>query len=561
MNQIALILKSLGPARLAWIAAVLLGLIVFFVFIITRLTTPGLTLLYSGLDPAEAGQIAQRLETDNIPYEIRGDGTQIYAPEDQVAKLRLTIASAGLPSGGSIGYEIFDRADALGSTDFVQQISQLRALEGELARSIRSLRQVKAARVHLVLPKRELFARESADPTASVLVTLQGSLDKGQISAIQHLVAAAVPNLKIGNVSIIDSQGTLLARGEGKNDASLGSEAAEDMRRTLEEQKAREIEDVIGRSVGPGKVRAQVTAELDFSRITTSTENYDPNGQVVRSTQTVDDNGSSQERNNDNSVTVANNVPNPPAQATGGQNATQSQNARNEETVNYEISKSVRTEIQEGGTIKRITAAVLIDGIYESAADGTKTYKPRTAEEIEQYAKIVRSIVGFDEKRGDTVEIVNLRFAEPESLPAEGIDLFGFSRADLLRLGQMAILGIVAILTLLLVVRPLIGKLLTVAPPSEAETLLALQNSVTNSQLALSAPPATVAPPPPVPVPEGPRALTSAETAAQEIESMIDLNQVEGRVRASSLKKIGDLVANHPEVAVNIMRQWMHQES
>src|SRR5690606_35839181 len=150
-------LRNLGPTKLVALAAVAFALIAFFAFIVTRLASPGMTLLYSGLDPSDSGQIVQRMDTQGIPYELRGDGAQIYVPADQVAKLRLSLASEGIPAGGSIGYELFDRADALGTTNFVQQINQIRALEGELARTIRSIRQVRAARVHLVMPKRELF--------------------------------------------------------------------------------------------------------------------------------------------------------------------------------------------------------------------------------------------------------------------------------------------------------------------------------------------------------------------------------------------------------------------
>lgn len=563
MNQFATILKTFGPARLAWIATIILGLIVFFVFIITQLTNPGMSLLYGGLDPAEATQIAQKLEGDQVPYEIRGDGTQIYVPEDQVSKLRLFIAGEGLPSGGTIGYEIFDRTDTLGSTDFVQQISQLRALEGELSRSIKSLRQIKAARVHLVIPKRELFSKDRQEPSASVLVTLKGSLEKSQISAIQHLVGAAVPGLKIGNISIIDQWGNLLARGDGASDGSASGEAAEDMRRSLEAQKAAEIEDVLSRSLGQGKVRAKVTAELDFSRSTTNTEEYNPEGQVVRSSQTVDDSENNQERNSNNAVTVGNNLPNAQQQGGNGQDTSQSQTSRSEETINYEISKSTRTLIQEGGVVKKISAAIMVDGTYETGSDGTKTFKPRTQEELDQYTKIVRSIIGYDEKRGDIVEIVNLPFAEPQDAASDNGLFLGFSQPDLVRFGQMAILGIIAILALLLVVRPLVSKLLTAVPIAENNTLALESAGLGGITPAIAGPQGGTlpgAPPPGLTNAEMARAITSAESTAQEIDNMIDLNQVEGRVRASSIKKIGDLVAQHPEVAVNIMRSWMYQD-
>src|SRR5690606_30187616 len=217
---------------------------------------------------------------------------QIYVPADQVAKLRLSLASEGIPAGGSIGYELFDRADALGTTNFVQQINQIRALEGELARTIRSIRQVRAARVHLVMPKRELFSNDRAEPTASVVLTIGGGLDKGQVSAIQHLIASAVPGMKASNVSVIDSSGELLAR--GAEDGELDVANSEDMRRSYEARMSQAIEQLLAQTLGAGKVRAEVTADLDFNQVTTNKEDFNPDGQVVRSTQTVEETGNSQ---------------------------------------------------------------------------------------------------------------------------------------------------------------------------------------------------------------------------------------------------------------------------
>lgn len=169
-------LRNLGPTRLVALGAVAFALIAFFTFIVTRLASPGMTLLYSGLDPADSGQIVQRMDTQGIPYELRGDGSQIYVPADQVAKLRLSLASEGIPSGGSIGYEIFDQKEGFGTTSFVQNINHLRALEGELARTIGTLNTVSSARVHLVLPQRELFSRTETHATASVFLRLRNSL-------------------------------------------------------------------------------------------------------------------------------------------------------------------------------------------------------------------------------------------------------------------------------------------------------------------------------------------------------------------------------------------------
>jgi len=551
-------LRNLGPMKLAALGAVALGLIAFFVFLAARLTSPGMSLLYSGLDAADSEQIVQRLETQQIPYELRGSGDQIYVPEDQVARLRLAMAGEGIPTGGSVGYEIFDRADALGTTNFVQQINQLRALEGELSRTIRSLRQVKAARVHLVLPKRELFSRDRNDPTASVVLVLQGSLDKEQVQSIQHLVASAVPGMKSTNVSVIDNRGNLLAKGQEAGE-EFDSSNSEEMRQGYEARMAQSIEELLAQTLGAGKVRAEVTADIDFNRVTTNTENFDPNGQVVRSTQTVEDKGNTQEKSGSNSVSVANNVPNPPSQGNNNGDTSNSQNERNEETVNYEISKRSETQVKTNGTVKRISAAVLVDGAFTPGANGAQAYAPRSQEELDKIATLVKSAIGYDEKRGDVVQVVNMPFAQNQETISDGTIFMGLDKQDLMRIVELVVLAAVAVLVLLLVVRPLLNRLLAMPgsvqaeqgllPGLSAEAAAALPPGAA-AALALSGPSESMQ-----------QGLMAAENIANEIDQMIDINQVEGRVRASSLKKISELVEQHPEQAVNIMRQWIYQDA
>ncbi len=545
MNPLLQTLRSLGPVRLAALAGVALALIAFFVFVTTRLSSPDMSLLYAELAANDSSQIIERLESMGVPYELKADGSQIRVPADQVARLRLSMASEGLPTGGSIGYEIFDRQDALGTTNFVQQVNHLRALEGELARTIGSISQVKSARVHLVIPQRELFTREKPEPSASIILVQRGGLDHAQVVAIQHLVAAAVPGLKPSAVSVVDEQGTLLARG---SDEDGNSGTAEEMRAAYESRMRGALEELLQRSLGYGKVRAEVTAEMNFDRVTTNSETFDPDGQVVRSTQTVEEQADASEGGAD-AVTVANNVPDP--SLPGGNSQNRNTSARTEETVNYEITKTIETHVREAGTVKRLSVAVLVDGMYTSAADGTVAYQPRSAEELDQIAKLVRSAVGFDETRGDTVEVVNMPFVDntTETIDSNALP-FGLEKNDLIRVGEMLVLGIVAILVMLLVVRPIIGRLLDVSAAS------AKSPGLLSDQSAMA--PALAGPaggqgelPAPSDVPD-----TNAE-----IEKMIDMNQVEGRVRESSLRKIGELVDRHPEQAVNIMRSWMYQET
>ena len=567
MNALLATLRSLGPARLAAIAGVGAAMIGFFIFITVRISAPTYSLLYSDLELRDSGQIVQKLDALNVPYQLHGDGAQILVPADQVARLRMVMAESGLPRGGSIGYELFDKSDVLGTSSFVQNINHVRALEGELARTISSIGSVQSARVHLVLPRREMFSREKQDPSASIVLKLRGAerLGKGQVAAIQHLVATAVPGLRPNRISIVDGDGNLLARGTDDGDPQASGIDEDERRAGYETRTARAIEEMLERSVGFGKVRAEVHAEMDFDRVTTSSESYDPDGQVVRSTQSVTESSDNTDAA-DQSVTVANNLPD--AQAAKGNGGARSRNARNEETTNYEITKTVRNQVREGGVVRRLSVAVLVDGTYAPGADGARAYQPRSPDEIQLLTTLVRSAIGFDAKRGDTVEVVNMRFIAPDdAAPESAGGLLGLSKADLFRIGETLTLLLVALLVILLVVRPMMRRMIPVAagpagalagPGGDVKLIADQSGGGGGTQAALPPPPGGKADA------EGGAggALvpgSQATASLEAIEQMIDINQVEGRVRASSIKKIGEIVDKHPEEAVAIIRSWMYQ--
>jgi flagellar M-ring protein FliF len=540
VDGLAQTLRGLGVMRLIVLAVVGAAMIAFFAFLTTRLTTPPLALLYSDLELRDSGQIVQKLDSMGIVYQIKGDGSQILVPSDQVARLRMVMAETGLPHAGSIGYEIFDKTDALGTSSLVQDINHVRALEGELARTISSLTPVHSARVHIVLPRREMFSRERQEPSASIVIKMRGAdrLSHQQVAAVQHLVAAAIPGLKPGRVSIVDSDGTLLASGDSDTSAaSATSSNAEEMRVNYETRLARNVEELIERSVGPGKARADVHADMDFDKITTNSESYDPDGQVVRSTQEVNDSSENNDAG-DQPVTVTTNLPN--AQATPGTAGGKSKTAHEEKTTNYDITKTVRNQVREAGVVRRLSVAVLVDGNYTAAADGTRSYEPRSADELKQLTALVHSAIGFDEKRGDTVDVVNLRFAAPpEVAPPPVTTVFGFERAELLHVGEMLVVALVAVLFILLVVRPLLMRMVE-------------SGGDQGGQLTREAPAGTTA----LPAPGGGSSLVPA-AAGGNGDHMIDLGQVEGRVAASSIRKIGEIVEKHPDEAVSIVRSWM----
>ena len=554
MNGLLQTLRGLGPVRLAMIGGVTVAMIAFFAFITTRIAQPGMALLYSDLELHDSGQIVQKLDAMGVPYQIKGDGTQLLVPADQVAKLRMTMAEAGLPHGGSIGYEIFDKSDALGTSSLVQNINQLRALEGELARTISSINSVQSARVHLVLPRREMFSREMQEPSAAIVIKMRGAerLAKSQVAAIQYLVASAVPSLKPTRVSIIDGDGNLLARGDGDTSEAALASSAEEQRVNYETRLSHNVEDLLERTVGPGKARVDVHADMDFDRITTNSKSFDPDQQVARSTQTVNDSSDSSD-SSDQPVTVQTNLPNAPTAAAG--NGSRSKTARTEETTNYEIGETTRSQVRDTGVVRRLSVAVLVDGVYTVAADGTRTYKPRSPEELKQLTALVRTAVGYDEKRGDTVDLVNMQFAGGDEVaPPPPANILGFERADIVKMGEMLVIAVVAVLFILLVIRPLLMRVLeNSAAAAEGAHLLPGQVGGAGTP-ALPAPaglsPALAA------------AAGGAIAAAGEdgsSDKMIDIGQVEGRVAASSIRKVGEIVEKHPEEAVAIVRSWMYQ--
>lgn len=563
--------------RLLALGGVTIALIAFFAVIMMRVSSPTMSLLYSDLSVSDSAEIIAKLDGLNIPYELKGDGTTILVPKDEALRLRMSMAQAGLPSGGSVGYEIFDNTSALGTTSFVQNMNHLRALEGELARTIRALDSVQAARVHLVMPERELFTRERQDPTASIVIKSRGGLARSQAKGIQFLVASAVEGLIPSNVSIIDETGVMIAGGiEG--DAG-GSASLDERQREYENRLRRQVADIVTSVVGSNRARIQVAAEMDFNRITRNSETFDPEGQVVRSTQTVEESSSATERDPEAGVTVGNNLPDAIGQGGGENNATNSESAaRVEETVNYEISRTTTTEVVEAGRIKRLSVAVLVDGLYETAEDGTQTYTARTQEELELIGRLVRSAIGFDETRGDKVEVVNLQLNANaiDPLSAEDAEQ-GFvdglmANLDPMRLAELGALLIVTILAIFLVARPLIARLTTPGVQEAGPAAIAggapagtpqlpspdmkaiLEQAVADGQEVIRGPdgePIALA----NPTPEQQAALALED----ETSAMIDIAQIEGQVRESSIRKIGELVQNHPEESLSILRGWLHE--
>ncbi len=546
MNSVTEFVKALGPARLAAMGAVAAGLVGFFIFLMLRFSQPQLGVLYTDLTFDDSLQVVKKLEGMNIPHEIRQDGSIILAPKLQVLRLRMELAESGLPAGGSVGYEIFDKADTLGATSFVQNINRVRAIEGELVRTIRSLQKISMARVHLVLPKRKLFARDAREPSASIVIKTRGKLEAGQIKAIQHLTASAVDGLKPSRVSIVDETGRLLATGRGDETQAGGGELDE-RNRSVEQRIRNEVEDIVASIVGDGRVRVRVSAEMDYSKITETTDIYDPDGQVVRSTQSREETSNATMPTGNDSVSVGNELPaaNGPA---GGDGSQQENTNKNEEVVNYEISRTTKTEVAEGGRIKRLSVAVLVDGIYQKNASGAVTYSPRPKAQIDQITALVRTAIGFDKDRGDQVQVVNLRFAEIQAPALADIGPQGWldtmkslSKTDYFTIAELTVIGIMSLLVLMLVVRPLVRRILTPEAP-------------TPNMKALTADDAQV---PRLTGPDG-EDLALPNLRNETLEALDSVRAV-GEVQAKAVEDVGETVKHNPEEAVSIVRDWIQK--
>ena len=486
----------------------------------------------------DSSGIIKDLERQGIPYEIRNEGSIIMVPKDKVTRLRMKLAEGGLPKGGGVGYEIFDKSDALGTTSFVQNINHLRALEGELARTIRGIDRIQAARVHLVLPERPLFSRETPEPSASIVVRVRGTLEPQQIRAIRHLVASSVNGLKPQRVSIVDEAGTA-ARRRRRHRRRPGG------RRRAPRRASRSGCASRSRTSSP-RWSAPAAPASSSRPISTTTRSPRPRTSSIPRAgccaRARPGRNPPPTAPTDGQVTVNNELPGNQS----GNNAQQSrdQSKKTEETNNYEISRTTKTEVTEAGRVNRISVAVLVDGSYSKNEKGELVYKERSKEELDRIAALVRSAIGFDQKRGDQVEVVNLKFAEapavaPIAEPTGFLGMLQFTKDDVMYVIELGVMMLLGLVVLFMVVRPLVKKVLA------SEEMAALTNAVT--------------------APAGGRRAAAAAPAGQALlpgnatAHLIDVAQVQGQVHAQSVHRVGELAERNPNETVAIVRQWLSE--
>ncbi len=534
MELFTAVIAKFGIGRIAAILGIGAGLAAVFVALSMGLAEPK-ALLYSNLDLKEAGSITQALDQAGVKYEIKGDGSTIMVPRDRVASTRLMLSGKGLPTAGSVGYEIFDSSNALGQTDFVQQLNRQRALEGELARTIRGLDGITAARVHLVLPKRQLFEEEAEQPSASVNIGVGGREPTAeQVRAMQNLVAGAVPNLKPDRVTVVDQHAKTLSGGD-----TATADAADGRKSEVEARIAKQVKNLVEGVVGAGKARVNVTADLELARVTVQEEKYDPDGQVILSESTTDEKSQEQQEAGASQASVAANIPGAAANGAGPQNTS----GRQESTTNYVVSKTIRSETLEPGAVKRLSVAVAVDGVTAIGKDGKPgAYTPRSAAEMQQIKELVSSAVGFNQTRGDQLSVVNVRFPAPADTggTAAASPLMGFDKNDIMRAAEVAVMAVVALLMMFFVARPLIRGAVGPKTPKTAQLVtspdgepLRVQGGDGGFQLALPQP------------------------AQNDIDS--SMAKIDGQMKVSSVKRVAEFVDAHPEESVSIIRNWLHE--
>lgn len=550
-------IRRVGATRIIILTSILAVVLAFISYFGHMINKSEMTMLYGNLDVKETGEIVAKLQGMGEEFELKGDGTHIFVPFRDAPRLRMLLAQDGLPNGGSVGYEIFDRGDSLSTTAFTQDMNYLRALEGELAKSIKTFSAIAAARVHLVIPKREPFARTERPPTASVVLRMgtAGSLSKHQISAIQHLVASAVPGLETSHISVIDNHGKLLAKGGDSKDTISMNNEFDAYRLSLEDHMSHTIETLIEKVVGHGKVRAQVSLDLDLDRLTEESEIFDPEGQVIRSQQTINDQSSSLEAGEGGAVSARNAVPGPEGGEAEGAGGPSSKANKTQEIINYEVSKTIRHFVKESGDIKRLTVAVIVDGIYDNEDDGTG-FKPRSEEDLKQIEEIIRSAVGIKPKRGDELTVKTMEFSKKKVEVAEILDdgFLGFEKKQLARFIEFILFLVFGLVLVFGIVKPMLSKFLETfeAERLKAEADAAYQRALDAQKIQEEVEERKLRD-------EEARAVRENERLLSKKVRKQKIRNVDGLMTEKTIEDVNSIVESYPQDTARIISSWMSE--
>ncbi|MBT0663972.1 flagellar M-ring protein FliF [Geobacter pelophilus] len=509
---------ALSPAK-RWLVGGIVGLsIAAFAVLIVLANKTDYRPLFANLNTEDAGEIVKKLKEQKVPYRLSPDGKAILVPSEKVYELRLTLASEGLPQGGGVGYEIFDRKN-FGMTEFVQKLNYQRALQGELSRTISQLAGVEQARVHLAIPEKSLFKDAEKPATASVVLKIKGSrsLRESDVQGIVHLVAASVEGLDPEHVTILDGKGKILSRTGPLDATSKLTGTMQETQKAFEKSTEERLQSLLDKVVGTGKSVARVSASFNFKQVEKFEERYDPEAAAVRSEQR------SEEKGGGSAITgvpgVQTNLGRAPAaqpQAGGG-------GSKSDETLNYEVSRSTARTIEPVGSLSKVSVAILVDGKYDTPAAGKdgKTgkakYTPRTPDELTKIEALVKSAVGFSAERGDQVTVANIPFQDTEEMASATKDEW-WNAPFFLSLLKSVLIGIGFFALLFLVIRPMLKSLRASMPQTTF-------------------------------VPE--------EDAEEQVRQMIASQQKQLAVQASSQMELIEKIKTEPYQASQIIKNWL----
>ncbi len=567
MNSFANFFRSFGVGRMMIMLGVAMGVAATLAFTVLSAGSKDMGLLFSGLDLKEASSVTAALDQAGVKYKSVGDGSTIMVERDKVLSTRTMIAGKGLVTSGSIGYEIFDSTNALGQTDFQQQVNLKRALQGELERDIKSLNGVTFAKVLLNVPQRQQFEDATSDTTGSVIVGYTREPDASQVHAIQNLVALATPGLKPDHVVVTDQQTGKTLAGGGDTDSANAEMIAQQTEKAMEQR----VKQVIEPIVGVGNVRVSVTADVDKTQTTTHDLHYDPDGQVQLSSSTSDNKAQNGSATPGGPTSATGNLPGAASDSSSGSSSNSTDGAS--ETVNFQNSKIEKTSVIEPGKINRLSVAVAVDGYRDPPGKDGKAgaWHERSADDLKKIRDLTIAAVNAvnvlepgaaapdaaDTSRHDVVNVQNMKFdnAAANVGPAAKTSLLsGFGTPDIMRIGELVVLLIVAALTIFFVARPLLKGIGSGGGPMPMLAgagagggdphVLSGPSGPMSAQLAYD--------------PSGGNAAGAAIAAAQAQDRGIDIARIEGQVKASAVKQVSDFVDRHPDESVSILRSWLH---
>jgi flagellar M-ring protein FliF len=534
-------LQGFGTKRLAIMGAIAALVIAVVGIASVYLNRPAYETLYVGLDRADVNQIGMVLGEAGIAFDVGSDGTSVLVAAGNTAQARMLLAEKGLPTSANAGYELFDNVGSLGLTSFMQQVTRVRALEGEIARTIQSLQGIKAARVHIVMSERANFRRDEQQPSASVVIRYAGTDATKTAMSIRHLVAAAVPGLSADKVTVLDSNGNLLAAGDDPSNTSAARTLG--VEQTVETQIEDNIRRALSPYLGPDNFRASVKADVNTDTRQTEETIYDPNSRVERSVQTVKSNENSNQKQASTPTTVEQNLPETQAASTDGPQSS-SQNDRKEEIANYEISSKKIATVSNGYSVDKMSIAVVVNQQRLKDILGKDATPEQIAQRVSDIQKMVASATGFDEKRGDIIDVSAVEFIDGlDGVPLEqpGImERIGHYTGTLI---NAAAFVVVVFLLAFFGLRPMAAALTARPAALAGPSFEEVQRSL------------------PTPDPAVAGAIAGPETAGARPVIQTPLDDLRQKLRPAPQERLARMVDLNEERTAQILRKWAAQEA